>query len=81
MQKNEKEKLLGAVRDQFLQNEMRIRIHGILGIFQKFLSERHEASRKDCRHMGGICLHVSLPLRKYHHVFLIEQVKCMPLTK
>lgn len=36
MQKNEKEKLLEAVRDRLLHNEMRIRIHGILGIFQKF---------------------------------------------
>lgn len=70
-----KDKLLGAVRDQLLQNEMRIRIHGILGIFQKFLSKRHEASKEDYRQMGGFCLHVSMPLRKYHHGFLNEQVK------
>lgn len=75
MQKMKKDKLLGAVRDQLLQNEMRIRIHGILRIFQIFLSKRHEASRKYYRHMGGFCLHVSMPLRKYHHVFLNEQVK------
>lgn len=34
--KMKKEKLLGTVRDQLLQNEMRIRIHGILGIVQNF---------------------------------------------
>lgn len=75
MQKMKKEKLLGAVRDQLLQNEVRIRIHGILGIFQKFFSKRHEASGKVCRHTGGFCLHVSMPVRKYQHVFLNEQVK------
>lgn len=69
-----KEKLLGTVRDQLLQNEMRIRKHGILGIVQNFFSKRHEASGKVCRHRGGFCLHISTHVRKYH-VFLNEQVK------
>lgn len=75
MQKMKKEKLLGAVRDQLLQNEVRIRIHGILGIFQKIFSKSDEAIGKVCRHMGGFCLHVSMPVRKYQHVFLNEQIK------